>query len=126
MGNKQSMQGPAQVTARRGDQDNGAPRRAEDSRRHAPQRARGQVCSDLRAHDDQGGLPFSGFLDDRRRSRPRALLDHAPMDVLTRELHALNERSRRQCVVADMKNSHGRMQQLGKAARDRERCCRMR
>jgi hypothetical protein len=71
-------------------------------------------------------MPFSGFFHDRSRSRPRALLDQAPMDVSTRKLHALDERRGCQSVVADMKNSHGRMQQLGKAARDRERCCRMR
>jgi hypothetical protein len=44
------------------------------------------------------------------------------MDVFTRKLHALDERSRPQGIVADVKHSNGRMKQLGKTARDGDRC----
>jgi hypothetical protein len=118
MWKKQSMQRPGLVAPSRRDEDNGARCCTQNSCGHAPEGARGQVCPNLRAHDDHGGMSFSGFFDDRCCSRPRPLVDHASVDVLRRKLHALDEGSGRQSFVADMKNSNGRMKQLGKTARN--------
>jgi hypothetical protein len=57
-------------------QRDGAWRRGKDICGHAPERAQGHVCPDLRAHDDHGGLSLPGFLDDRRRRPERRSTTH--------------------------------------------------
>lgn len=82
MGHKQPMQAPALAAAGRRDKDDRTWRCAQHRSRDTAECARGQIGSNLRAHDDHRGLAFAGFLRDGGRGRARPLLHHEPLDLL--------------------------------------------
>jgi hypothetical protein len=71
MREEQAMQRPSFASPSRRDEDHRAGRGAENRRCHPTQCTPREICSNLRAHDNHGGIVFSGSLDDSRCPPPR-------------------------------------------------------